>query len=119
VERPARGRRNDLERIEHALEVFRNTKGRPTFIVLDSHIGYGSPNKQDTAAAMENRSATKSAAWSSAPYGWPEDANSCSRRRIRTLHRRHWRTRRRSPAHWTQLFEAYRAQTQISQLKSN
>ena len=31
--------------------VFRKTKGRPTLIVLDSHIGYGSPNKQDTAAA--------------------------------------------------------------------
>jgi len=45
------GDANDLDRIEHALEVFRKTKGRPTFIVLDSHIGYGSPNKQDTPEA--------------------------------------------------------------------
>ena len=45
------GDANDIERIEHALEIFRKTKGRPTFIVLDSHIGYGSPHKQDTAAA--------------------------------------------------------------------
>ena len=37
---------NDIDRIEHALRIFRQTKDRPTFIVLDSHIGYGSPNKQ-------------------------------------------------------------------------
>src|ERR1700746_326705 len=45
------GDANDIERIEHALEIFRKTKGRPTFIILDSHIGYGSPHRQDTAAA--------------------------------------------------------------------
>src|SRR5258708_29278568 len=45
------GDANDLDRIGHALDVFRTTKGRPTFIVLDSHIRYGSPNKQYTAAA--------------------------------------------------------------------
>src|SRR6202166_3938003 len=37
--------------IEDALHIFHKTKGRPTFIILDSHIGYGSPHKQDTAAA--------------------------------------------------------------------
>jgi transketolase len=37
------GDANDIDRIEQALDVFRNTNGRPTFIVLDSHIGYGAP----------------------------------------------------------------------------
>src|SRR5271156_3249738 len=45
------GDANDTERIERALGVFRSTKGRPTLIILDSHIGYGSPNRQDTSAA--------------------------------------------------------------------
>ncbi|MGA7384074.1 MAG: transketolase, partial [Methylocella sp.] len=45
------GDANDLQRIEDALAVFRSTKGRPTLIILDSHIGYGSPHKIDTAAA--------------------------------------------------------------------
>ena len=45
------GDANDINRIEHALAIFRETKGRPTFIILDSHIGYGSPHKQDTAEA--------------------------------------------------------------------
>jgi transketolase len=39
------GDANDLERIEDAIDTFRNTKGRPTLIILDSHIGYGSPHK--------------------------------------------------------------------------
>ena len=45
------GDANDLGLIQNALDVFRKTKGRPTFIILDSHIGYGSPHKQDTSAA--------------------------------------------------------------------
>jgi transketolase len=41
---------NDTGCTENALDVFRNTKGRP-MIILDSHLGYGAPHKQDTAAA--------------------------------------------------------------------
>src|ERR1700745_4160051 len=43
------GDANDIDLIQHALGVFEKTKGRPTFIILDSHIGYGSPHLQDTA----------------------------------------------------------------------
>src|SRR5580698_7375090 len=39
------GDANDLKSIEDALAVFRTTTGRPTLIILDSHIGYGSPHK--------------------------------------------------------------------------
>ncbi len=41
---------NDLNAIDSALETFKKTKGQPTFIVLHSHIGYGS-SKQDSAKA--------------------------------------------------------------------
>src|SRR3989454_12378901 len=68
------GDANDLERIEQALEVFRKTKGRPTFIVLDSHIGYGSPNKQDTAAAHGEPLGDEECRLVKRSYGWPEDA---------------------------------------------
>src|SRR5207253_1047216 len=36
---------NDLDRLARALDVFRQRRGRPTIIILDSHIGYGSPHK--------------------------------------------------------------------------
>jgi transketolase len=68
------GDANDIERIEHALDIFRKTKDRPTFIVLDSHIGYGSPNRQDTAAAHGEPLGDDEVRRAKKFYGWPEDA---------------------------------------------
>jgi transketolase len=68
------GDANDIERIEHALAIFRQTKGRPTFIILDSHIGYGSPHKQDTAEAHGEPLGDDEIRLTKKNYGWPEDA---------------------------------------------
>jgi transketolase len=68
------GDANDIDRIQHALEVFRNTKGRPTFIILDSHIGFGAPHKQDTAAAHGEPLGEEEIRLCKRFYGWPEDA---------------------------------------------
>jgi transketolase len=68
------GDANDLDRIQHALGVFRETKGRPTLIVLDSHIGYGSPHKHDTAAAHGEPLGADEVRETKRSYGWPEDA---------------------------------------------
>jgi transketolase len=68
------GDANDTDRIEHALEVFRKTKGRPTFIILDSHIGYGSPHKQDSAEAHGEPLGEEEIRLTKRSYGWPEDA---------------------------------------------
>ncbi len=68
------GDANDVERIQHALSVFRATKGRPTLIVLDSHIGYGSPSKQDTSAAHGEPLGDDEVKLCKRAYGWPEDA---------------------------------------------
>ena len=68
------GDANDLERIEDALAVFRRTKGRPTLIILDSHIGYGSPHKIDTSAAHGEPLGEDEVRLTKRAYGWPEDA---------------------------------------------
>jgi transketolase len=68
------GDANDTSRIEHALAIFRETKGRPTFIILDSHIGYGSPHKQDTAEAHGEPLGEQEIRLAKRDYGWPEDA---------------------------------------------
>jgi transketolase len=68
------GDANDTERIEQALSVFRETKGRPTLIVLDSHIGYGSPHKHDTAAAHGEPLGAEECRLVKRSYGWPEEA---------------------------------------------
>jgi transketolase len=68
------GDANDLQRIEDALAVFRQTKGRPTLIILDSHIGYGSPHRVDTAAAHGEPLGEEEVRLTKRAYGWPEDA---------------------------------------------
>lgn len=65
---------NDTVRIEQVLEMFRKEKGRPTFVVLDSHIGYGSINKQDTAAAHGEPLGEEEVRLTKRAYGWPEEA---------------------------------------------
>jgi transketolase len=65
---------NDRARIEDALAVFRETRGRPTLIVLDSHIGYGAPHKVDTAAAHGEPLGEDEVRLAKRAYGWPEDA---------------------------------------------
>jgi transketolase len=68
------GDANDLERIQDALAVFRKTKGRPTFIIIDSHIGYGSPHRQDTAEAHGEPLGEDEVRLTKRDYGWPEEA---------------------------------------------
>jgi transketolase len=68
------GDANDIERIEHAIDIFHKTSDRPTFIVLDSHIGYGSPHRQDTAAAHGEPLGEDEVRLVKKFYGWPEDA---------------------------------------------
>jgi transketolase len=68
------GDANDLERIENALAIFRQTKGRPTLVILDSHIGYGSPHRQDTSAAHGEPLGPDEVRLTKRAYGWPEDA---------------------------------------------
>jgi transketolase len=68
------GDANDVERIEQALGIFRETKGRPTLIILDSHIGYGSPHRIDTAAAHGEPLGEDEVRLTKRAYSWPEDA---------------------------------------------
>ena len=65
---------NNVVHIEHALEQFKKTTGQPTLIVLDSHIGWGSPHKQDTAAAHGEPLGEEEVKLTKRAYGWPEDA---------------------------------------------
>src|SRR5215470_2172080 len=68
------GDANDIDRIEHALTVFRETKGRPTILILDSHIGYGSPHRQDTSEAHGEPLGDDEVRLCKRAYGWPEEA---------------------------------------------
>jgi transketolase len=104
------GDANDIGRIEDALITFRKTKGRPTLIVLDTHIGYGAPHRQDTAAAHGEPLGDEEVRLAKSFYGWPEDAkflvpDGVYERFAAGVGARGARLRRE----WTGLFESYRA----------
>lgn len=65
---------NDLDALDGAFRQFRAATDRPTFIQVRSHIGYGSPNKQDSYAAHGSPLGEEEARLTKRFYGWPEDA---------------------------------------------
>jgi transketolase len=104
------GDANDTERIEQALAVFRETKGRPTLIVLDSHIGYGSPHKHDKAAAHGEPLGPEECRLVKRSYGWPEDAQFLVPDGVREHFAAGIGARGAAArTKWTELFASYRA----------
>ncbi|MGH7180376.1 MAG: transketolase [Nitrospiraceae bacterium] len=68
------GDANDLEMLERAFRTFQKTTDRPTLIIVDSHIAYGAPNKQDTSAAHGEPLGEEETRLAKRNYGWSEDA---------------------------------------------
>jgi transketolase len=68
------GDANDLDMLERAFKTFKTTTDRPTLIIVDSHIAYGAPNKQDTHAAHGEPLGEEEIRLTKRNYGWPEDA---------------------------------------------
>jgi len=68
------GDANDLDMLARAFNTFHVTKDRPTLIIVDSHIAYGAPNKQDTSAAHGEPLGEEEIRLTKRNYGWPEDA---------------------------------------------
>jgi transketolase len=68
------GDANDLDMLRRAFRVFQSTTDRPTLIIVDSHIAYGAPTKQDTGAAHGEPLGEEEIRLTKRFYGWPEDA---------------------------------------------
>jgi transketolase len=65
---------NDTASFGRCLESFRQTRDQPTLIIVESHIGYGAPHKQDTSAAHGEPLGEEEVRLAKRSYGWPEDA---------------------------------------------
>jgi transketolase len=68
------GDANDLDMLKRAFEVARKEDERPTLIIVDSHIGWGAPNKQDTHSAHGEPLGEEEIKLTKRNYGWPEEA---------------------------------------------
>jgi transketolase len=103
------GDANNLPMLERAFHVFKATTDRPTLIIVDSHIAYGAPNKQDTSAAHGEPLGEAEIRLAKKNYGWPEDAQFLVPEGVREAFAQGVGARgRRAQADWTALFEAYR-----------
>jgi transketolase len=68
------GDANDTDLIATAFEEFKGEEGRPTLLIVDSHIGWGAPHKVDTPEAHGEPLGEEEVRETKRAYGWPEDA---------------------------------------------
>jgi len=69
------GDANDLDMLARAFDTFKKETDRPTLIIVDSHIAFGAPNKQDTHAAHGEPLGEEEIRLTKRNYGWPEDSS--------------------------------------------
>ncbi|MGA8214003.1 MAG: transketolase [Candidatus Sulfotelmatobacter sp.] len=99
---------NDLEMLARAFETFKKTTDRPTLIIVDSHIGYGSPHKQDSNAAHGEPLGEEEVRLTKKFYGWPEDAKFLVPEGVREHFRDGIGKRgRNARAQWERMFAEY------------
>lgn len=104
------GDANDLELLTAALASFRAEAERPTLVIVDSHIGYGSPHKVDTAAAHGEPLGADEVRATKEAYGWPPDAEFLVPAEVREHFAAGVGERgRRLRAEWEERLERYRA----------
>ena len=102
---------NDRERIADMIADAQRTGDRPTLIIVESHIGYGAPHKQDTSAAHGEPLGEEEVRETKRRYGWPEDAKFLVPDGVREHFAASFGARgKKLRAEWLALFERYRAE---------
>jgi transketolase len=64
---------NDLKQIDECVKLAKKEKSRPTLIISKTHIGFGSPNKQDTASAHGSPLGEDEVKLTKKKFGWDEN----------------------------------------------
>ncbi|WP_022835747.1 transketolase [Salisaeta longa] len=64
---------NDLDAVDAAIRQAKAVTDRPSILCVKTHIGYGSPNQQDTAAAHGSPLGDEEVQRTKAALGWPTD----------------------------------------------
>jgi transketolase len=105
------GDANDLDMLDRAFRTFKKTNDRPTLIIVDSHIAWGAPNKQDTHAAHGEPLGEEEIRLTKRNYGWPEDAKFLVPDEVREHFRDGvWNRGRTLREAWMARFQEYKVQ---------
>ena len=102
---------NDLAALASAYKHALSVDDRPKLIIVDSHIGYGSPNRQDTKEAHGEALGEEEVKLTKRFYGWPDDAKFLVPDGVRENFTNVMGKRgKQLNAQWNALFSKYRAQ---------
>lgn len=105
------GDANDLHMLSRAFQNFHNIHDRPTFIIVDSHIAWGSPHKQGTAAAHGEPLGEEEIRLTKKNYNWPEDAKFLVPPEVyETFNKGIGKRGHSSREAWMELFDRYKQQ---------
>ena len=98
---------NDIDAIEEAINNAREEQARPSIIEVRTHIGYGSPNKQDTAAAHGKALGEEEVQLTKKNLGWPEDKTFYVPEEAKEQFEQIGHFGKAREAEWNKLFEQY------------
>ena len=98
---------NDIDAIYNAIQAAKAQTGRPSLIVLRTHIAYGSPNKQDTADAHGAPLGEEEVRLAKKSLGLPEDALFNIPDAVRHHFSQCVESGREAEAGWQEKFQAY------------
>lgn len=101
------GDANDLERLSRALQGAINEADRPSLIIVDSHIAYGSPNKQDTSGAHGAPLGEEEVRATKRNYGWDPDKQFYLPPEVQEYQQLSIQRGIRREREWKKLFSAY------------
>src|SRR6266478_132698 len=98
---------NDLEAIDRALRAARSETARPSLVLLRTHIGYGSPGKQDTFEAHGSPLGSEEVKRTKQKLGWPLEPPFLIPKEALACFRDSVGKGERAEAEWNQRFSAY------------
>jgi transketolase len=101
------GDANDLTMLCNALDTALKEPSRPTLIIVDSHIAYGAPTKQDTSGAHGEPLGEEEIRLTKERYGWPPDAKFLVPPEVAAYRKEVVKRGRQLEADWNSRFEAY------------
>jgi len=99
---------NDLVAISAAFKNAKEVMDKPSMIILRTHIGYGSPHKQDTAAAHGSPLGEDEIKLTKKFYDWPEDAHFLVPEDVRTYMNQAVEKGRQTEKEWNRLLNQYK-----------
>jgi transketolase len=98
---------NDLQAIDRALRAARNETGRPSLVLVRTHIGYGSPGKQDTFEAHGSPLGEEEVKRTKQRLGWPAEPSFFVPPDVVTCFRESVGKGAKSETEWNRKFSAY------------